>query len=86
MVALVLKFIMPICLILLNFTVSNFAGNLTKIEIEHDNSGFSNADWYLERVDITNLGTNRMWFFQCGQWLAKNKGDGQLRRELYARD
>ena len=53
--------------------------------MEHDNKGFG-ADWYLERVEITNQGTNRKWEFPCGQWLSKSKGDGQLSRELYARD
>ena len=61
------------------------SGDLTKIVMEHDNKGFG-ADWYLERVEITNQGTNRKWEFPCGQWLSKSKGDGQLSRELYARD
>ena len=60
-------------------------GELSKIVIEHDNKGFG-ADWYLERVEILNQGTNRKWEFPCGQWLAKGKGDGQLSRELYARE
>lgn len=65
---------------------SFFSGDLTKIEIEHDNKGIGNQDWYLERIEVTNLGSNKSWNFPCGQWLAKGKGDGQLRRELYPRD
>jgi hypothetical protein len=61
-----------------------FSGELTKIQIEHDNKGLG-ADWCLDHVTVTNTATNISWTFPCGQWLAKGKGDGSLSRELYPR-
>ncbi len=60
-------------------------GDLSKIQIEHDNSGFG-AGWYLEKVDVVNMASNRTWTFPCAKWMDKNKGDGAISRELLARD
>jgi hypothetical protein len=60
-------------------------GDLTKIRIEHDNSGWS-AGWFLDHVEVINQASNRTWTFPCGQWLDKKKGDGQTARELFPRD
>ncbi|XP_012940984.2 lipoxygenase homology domain-containing protein 1, partial [Aplysia californica] len=61
---------------------SNCVGPMTKLRIEHDNTGFA-PGWYLERVVITDL-KNSQWkyFFPCGQWLAKDEGDGEISRDL----
>ena len=53
--------------------------------IEHDNSGFG-AGWMLDRVEITNESTKETTVFPCGKWLDKDKGDGQISRELVPRD
>ena len=62
-----------------------FTGDLTKIRIEHDNSGFG-AGWFLEKVEVVNMASNRTWLFPCNQWLDKKRGDGLMCRELYPRD
>ena len=57
-------------------------GSLTKVFIEHDNSGFG-AGWMLDRVEVTNLHSNETTVFQCNKWLDKKKGDKMIARELY---
>lgn len=61
------------------------SGDLTKVIVEHDNSGFR-PDWFLDKIEIKNLDSNKKWEFPCQQWLAKSKGDGLLTREILARD
>ncbi|KAH3761318.1 hypothetical protein Pelo_6863 [Pelomyxa schiedti] len=46
-------------------------GDLTEMEIWHDNSGLG-AAWFLDKVIIQeDRPTGRQWFFLCGQWLSK---------------
>ncbi|XP_048753808.2 lipoxygenase homology domain-containing protein 1-like [Ostrea edulis] len=62
---------------------SNKIGKLVKLNIGHDNleAGIESADWYLEKVDIS---VEKMsWHFPCQEWLAMDKGDGKIERELY---
>lgn len=56
-------------------------GQLTRLRIEHDNKGFG-ARWMLEKVDVTNLGSQEKVSFPCTQWLDKKKGDGKICRDL----
>jgi len=56
-------------------------GTLKKLRIGHDNSGIS-AGWFLEKVIVDDLETNRVYEFPCGRWLAKDEDDGQITREL----
>lgn len=60
-------------------------GNLQKINIGHDNmeAGVENADWFLERVEVTCPHDNASWRFSCNDWLAMDKGDGRIDRDLY---
>ncbi|XP_033751254.1 lipoxygenase homology domain-containing protein 1-like isoform X2 [Pecten maximus] len=60
-------------------------GELHKVRIEHDNSGFRPA-WFLDRIEIVNLGTNNNSVFPCNNWLDKNKGDKSICRDLLARE
>lgn len=60
-------------------------GDLEKIKIGHDNSGFG-AAWYLEKVEIFNPNSQRTYLFNCQNWLSKNEGDGKITRELPAID
>ncbi|XP_064633987.1 lipoxygenase homology domain-containing protein 1-like isoform X3 [Lineus longissimus] len=60
-------------------------GELNKVKIEHDNSGFG-AGWFLERVEIINMASNKRWTFPCQQWLDKKKGDGEICREIFVKD
>ncbi|XP_039698362.1 lipoxygenase homology domain-containing protein 1 isoform X1 [Pteropus medius] len=56
-------------------------GPLTKIRIRHDNSG-NRAGWFLDRIDITDVNNETMYYFPCQRWLAVEEDDGQLSREL----
>jgi len=57
-------------------------GELRKIFVEHDNSGF-NKSWLVDSVEIKNGTTGQTWLFPCQKWLSKDKGDGEIARELY---
>ena len=65
--------------IFLFFSVS--LGDLTKVRIWHDNK-FLGANWYLESVEIVDESTEEKFLFPCNRWLAKDKDDGSLVREL----
>jgi len=58
-------------------------GNIQKILIGHDNSGFG-AAWFLEKVAITNKTSSQQWFFLSGKWFAKDEDDGSIVREIAA--
>ena len=57
-------------------------GGLTKIIIEHDNSGVG-ASWHCDSVTITDQTTSEVWVFNCNEWLDKRKGDKQLFKVLW---
>lgn len=42
--------------------------------------------WYLEYVDIDAPSLGLKWHFRCGRWLATDKDDGLLERELFPTD
>ena len=64
------------------FLVSSVSlGDLTKVRIWHDNK-FLGANWYLESVEIVDESTDEKFLFPCNRWLAKDKDDGSLVREL----
>lgn len=50
-------------------------GELESIRIRHDSSGLFSA-WYLDRIEVRQLDTERMWTFPCGRWLDKKAEDG----------
>ena len=57
-------------------------GELKKLRIGHDGTGFGSG-WFLENVIITNeKEEGKSWVFNCGKWLDKGEGDGQILREL----
>eukprot|EP01123_Difflugia_compressa_P005057 TRINITY_DN1661_c0_g1_i1.p1 TRINITY_DN1661_c0_g1~~TRINITY_DN1661_c0_g1_i1.p1 ORF type:complete len:960 (-),score=248.52 TRINITY_DN1661_c0_g1_i1:25-2904(-) len=58
-------------------------GELKKIQIGHDNSGFG-ASWFLDKVVVTNQQSGTKWYFLCGRWLAKDEDDHSIVRELPA--
>ena len=60
-------------------------GELQKIKIRHDDSGAGSA-WYLEKVEIYNPNTDKMYLFNCQNWLSTKEGDGKISRELPAID
>lgn len=60
---------------------STALGELTKMRIGHDNSGWS-AGWFLERVMVLNERTGQQYSFIANKWFDKKEGDKQVIREL----
>jgi hypothetical protein len=54
--------------------------------IGHDNSGVFGAAWFLDKVIIDAPSLGCSWTFPCSKWLADNKDDCQLERELFPQD
>ncbi|KAK7479806.1 hypothetical protein BaRGS_00028986, partial [Batillaria attramentaria] len=65
-----------------SITIYGTNGELTKVHIEHDNTGFR-PGWFLDRVEVTNLGTNATTVFPCKKWLDREKGDKEIARDLF---
>ncbi|XP_066299999.1 polycystin-1-like protein 2 [Branchiostoma lanceolatum] len=58
-------------------------GGLTSLTVWHDNSGEGlHASWFLERVEVTDLQTNKRIQFVCNSWMGVEHGDGRLVRSL----
>ena len=54
------------------------------MKIWHDNSGEGDmASWYLKHVIVHDLQTRGKFYFICDQWMAVEKEDGKLERELF---
>lgn len=51
----------------------DFLGDLTYIRIWHDNSGKSPA-WYMSKVAVHDLNTNKKYLFINEAWLAVEEG------------
>ncbi|CAF1197861.1 unnamed protein product [Rotaria sordida] len=58
-------------------------GKLKQIKIRHDDSNIGSA-WYLDRVEIDDPETNQTYHFICQKWLATDKDDGLISREIPA--
>ncbi|XP_078580092.1 lipoxygenase homology domain-containing protein 1-like isoform X2 [Branchiostoma floridae x Branchiostoma japonicum] len=57
-------------------------GPLQKVRIQHDNTGTA-PGWFLDRVVVTDIKNPACkYYFPCGQWLAKDEGDGLIARDL----
>ena len=39
-----------------------------------------NSGWYVQEVEVDVPTKGKHYFFKCGSWLAKDKGDGQTKR------
>lgn len=54
------------------------------MRIWHDNNGQDDdASWYLKYIIVHDLQTRQKFFFICEDWLAVEKSDGKLERELF---
>jgi polycystin 1L2 len=54
------------------------------MKIWHDNSGRENkASWFLKFIIVKDLQTREKFYFICQKWLAVEKGDGLIERELF---
>ena len=62
-----------------NFTLSlpKSLGKLTSVDVWHDNSGRHPA-WFLQQIVVTDEQTEETWFFFVNQWLAVDKGAGEI--------
>ena len=62
-------------------------GDLIYMKIWHDNSGHGyKASWFLKRVIVRDLQTKEKFYFSCQKWMAIEKDDGKLERELFVTD
>lgn len=59
-------------------------GNLFKVKLRHDNSNFS-PSWFVDRVEIRDLETDKLYPFICERWLSKKKEEGKIQRTLYVK-
>jgi len=67
------------------YTVQASVGDLTKIKIGHDDSGWGSG-WFLDKVVIESSALGKKWEFLCGRWLDEDEDDGALERELFPTD
>jgi polycystin 1L2 len=71
----------------LNFNTFYFErplGPLLYMRVWHDNSGKGDdASWFLKYIIVHDLQTREKFYFLCQQWLAVEKDDGQIERELF---
>ncbi len=59
-------------------------GKLNYLKIWHDNSGKGDkASWFLKYIIVRDLQTREKFYFICQKWLAVEKGDGRIERELF---
>ncbi|XP_065654271.1 protein PFC0760c isoform X2 [Hydra vulgaris] len=56
-------------------------GSLYKLRIGHEENGTA-VGWHLDYVLLTNLMSNKEYLFNCNRWLSREKGDGEVEREL----
>ncbi|CAH1251049.1 PKD1L3 [Branchiostoma lanceolatum] len=63
----------------LNFSTTEQLGNVELLQLMHDNSGEgSRASWNVDRAAVQDLTTGKPFYFFCGEWLAADRGDGQV--------
>ncbi|XP_044174758.1 uncharacterized protein LOC114975839 isoform X5 [Acropora millepora] len=62
-----------------------YLGQLSKIRIGHDNTGFG-AAWFLDKVTVEDPKTGEEVIFPCQRWFSTNDGDGKISRELVRDD
>lgn len=54
-------------------------GDLYGIKLRHDNSG-TMAEWFVDRVEITDKLRNKKYVFICQKWLSLHRGDKKIER------
>ncbi|XP_022107070.1 polycystic kidney disease protein 1-like 2 isoform X2 [Acanthaster planci] len=58
-------------------TTRESLGILRSVRLWHDNGGSSPA-WYLSRILVHDLETDRWWYFLCHTWIAVDLSDGKI--------
>ncbi len=56
--------------------------NAFQVLIWHDNTGLE-PGWFLSRVVVRDIQTNKKYYFLCEDWLCLWKGDGVIQKDLY---
>ena len=56
-------------------------GDLVKLRVRHDGSGFGSG-WFLDNIVVADEKGGKEWVFNCGKWLDKGEDDGAIVREL----
>ena len=51
-------------------------GPLKKVRVTHDAKG-SRKEWFLERIEMTNMKTKKQYVFVCQEWLSKTKKESK---------
>ena len=60
-------------------------GTLEAVEIEHDGDTLADS-WFLDDVTVEMPTKGKAFYFDCHQWLSKEKGDGRTKRRLVVQD
>ncbi|XP_035686736.1 polycystic kidney disease protein 1-like 2 [Branchiostoma floridae] len=61
------------------FSTAEQLGNVEQLQLMHDNSGEgSRASWHVDKAAVQDLATGKLSYFFCGEWLAADRGDGQV--------
>lgn len=63
-------------------TVPRPLGTIQSVRVWHNNAG-SNPSWFLSRVLVRDLQTDKTVWFVCNRWLAVEEDDGQIDRTLH---
>ncbi|XP_032077760.1 polycystic kidney disease and receptor for egg jelly-related protein-like [Thamnophis elegans] len=65
------------CIDTFMLTTGEDLGDLVSIHIWHNYCGFG-PNWYLSRIKILSVDTNRSWLFLCRKWLALGRNNYQI--------
>ncbi|XP_070580037.1 polycystin-1-like isoform X2 [Ptychodera flava] len=60
-------------------------GDIWKVRVWHDNTGLSPC-WYLSRIIVHDLHSDKKYYFLCGQWLTLTRKDGVVKKDFMAAD
>ncbi|XP_078607411.1 polycystin-1-like protein 2 isoform X2 [Branchiostoma floridae x Branchiostoma japonicum] len=60
-------------------TCAGVMGPLNYIHVWHDNSG-DDPSWFLNKIIVTDVYTERKYYFLCNKWFAVEEGDGKVER------
>ena len=67
-----------------NKKLNRSLGGLNYMKIWHDNSGKGDfASWFLKFIIVHDLQTRERFYFICKNWLAVEKNDGKIEREMF---
>ncbi|XP_061410785.1 LOW QUALITY PROTEIN: polycystin-1-like protein 1 [Lethenteron reissneri] len=64
-------------------SVPDSLGPIWKLHLWHNNRGAS-PSWFVSRVTVRDLWSGSAWLFPAECWLAAERGDGRVERELLA--